>query len=304
MVSGLRLISASLGALLAASVFYSSASAKGGFSVSPQDGAVGSVVELSSVGWTPDVDIEVSVAWSDTVDNAQPDFHGPIALAHSDDRGAWNARIPVVSGPFLTIPSRAGFVVFSAQSAGRSALSTDVGSFIVTQDGHRPNGSGGVNLTITSRGVASGSLAFLDWEPAGSEAFFITHLGPFSLDQPFVTKIGNLTDGEWDILVIPGAGLSPSDADLITISATLCVSPCETRAPAPQALRVRRVTIRDGSIVDAGIVVDSVERAAFPPTGIGATSNQHLTRIFFGALASIAVGLTLLRLGLCRPVTR
>ena len=294
-------MSVSLAAVLAAIlVFHGSAAAGGGFAVSPQEGTVGSVVELSSVGWTPDVDVEIAIAWSDSVDNNQPDFHGPVAVAHSDDRGSWSVSVPVVNGPFLTIPSRPGFVIFSGHSAGRTALSTDVGSFIVTQDGRRPNGSGGVNLTISSRGGAPGSLAFLDWEPAGSaEFFFITHLGPFTVDQPFVTKLGNLTDGDWDILVVPGAGMSPSGTDLIAISATLCVSPCETREPAPQRLLVRRVTIRAGSTVDAAIVVDSAERVALPRAGVGAAGDDRSERLLLGGFASIAVGATLMLLGCC-----
>jgi len=293
---GLSLLALTLAVILAGRA--GTASAKGyRFSVLPNRGELGSTVTFSGYR-NPDVTVTVSAGLSDAPDHEPKTFSAPLAVTRSDASGTWSVHVTVQSSVLLRIPRAPGWVVFRAESPG----SSEIAAFAVTVDGQGPDGAGEIDLTMTTVGGSRDELASLSWQPAGgvptSEGprYFLGTVGPISLLQPFAWTIGRLTDGDWDLLVVP-LNLQPeadAPARSLTVQATLCgfaSGPCPAR---PGPLTVTRVPVRDGRVVnvhitlrvipapitpraptDAGAAPHGLAPPALPSSGDGATADDR-----------------------------
>lgn len=265
-----RIASAATVTLSIAALLSRGAAAKGNpLAVTPDAGPAGTVVRLNSDLWQPGAPVRIYAGASASYAEP-PTYAGPIATATSDAHGNWSASVRVTDVPGLTLPSTPSFVVFKATSEGTPGASSGVTEglayFALTVNGRRPDGAGGIDLTI----LGPSASAWLDWEPAGSDFFYISHVGPFG--PPLRDySIGRLTDGDWDVAV-PSAlvPVAATGGRVITVEATLCESASIPCGPHPGPLTVVRVSVRDGEISPATITLGEPQRrTTAPATGDG-----------------------------------
>jgi hypothetical protein len=237
--------------------------------VTPDAGPAGTAVQLSSDLWQPGVEVEVYVGASVTYTEPSS-YAGPVTTATSDASGQWSLDVNLTRLPGFALPHAPSFVVFRAVSQSTATTTTGatdaLAFFAITVDGRRPDGAGGIDLTI----VGPSATAWLDWEPAGSPMFYISHVGPFG--PPLRDyALGHLANGDWDV-VVPSTlvPVAATGGRVITVRATLCASasiPCD---PRPGPLTVVRVPVRDGEVSQTTITLgEPTHLTAAPATGFG-----------------------------------
>lgn len=278
----------------------------GGLAITPDAGPAGTEVQLGSDFWQPDETVQIFVASSPTINAEPPSFAGPIAAAVSDASGRWSVRVKVEDAAGFVLPRVPAFVVYKAVSpaaaSGQPVGPTEaLADFALVVNGHRPNGAGGVRLTI--EGPAA--TAWLDWQPAESDTFYISHVGPFGPPlRDYVTN--HLADGDWDI-VVPSAlvPIAATGGNVITVQATLCASasiPCE---PRPGSLTVVRVPVRNGEVVDVTIKLGAPPSPGIAPAaGYGPIVGSSRIRITGIGVAMLAAGAAAMAWGAALRIKR
>jgi hypothetical protein len=261
--------------------------------IDPDAGPAGTAVQLGADFWQPSSPVQIFVASASKNDTEPAGFAGPVATTTSDANGRWSVRLKVEDATGFIVPAIPAFVVYKALSPTPGSVASAgpteaIGSFALVVDGHRPDGAGGVRLTIEG----PTSTAWLDWQPAGSDTFYITHVGPFG--PPLRGYLTNhLTNGDWDI-VVPST-LTPVTATggrVLSVQATLCASPSIPCDPRPGSFTVVRVPVRNGEVAD--VMIEMGTPAAFPPAGQGPTRSAARGLALL-AMAMLVSGVALVR---------
>lgn len=246
--------------------------------VSPDVGVLGTPVELRSTDWLESTEVDVYAAFATSRDKRPPPeaYTGPVATAMADSEGDWQLNIIVDERLGVSIPPEPGFLFFRAESDDLPLYLADanVGDFAIVHDGRRPKGAGEIRLTISLApgNDSNGLIIFVGRRPAGEGPIRNRAPGrPF----PFNTTFGRLSDGVWEVAAFGTGGLVPvgGDGPLEVVEAPVCdYSEC----PEPMVINsyiVRKVTIRNGSVVDVVILLGEPGSGGgaqlMPSTGTG-----------------------------------
>jgi hypothetical protein len=144
--------------------------------------------------------------------------------------------------------------------------------FALTVDGQRPDGAGGIHLTVS---VASGieDEPFLySFGPAGSRYFGYFAAGPLLANRlaPYTNTITRLDDGDYDLLVLPvsrgeRARRVIGNGAFVMADARLCMTPDPCAAEIKEYV-VKRVSVRNGEVTPVEILLGKPGEA--PPLQI------------------------------------
>ncbi|MEX0785149.1 MAG: hypothetical protein WD939_00790 [Dehalococcoidia bacterium] len=255
--------------VIATSVATRSAKAKGSaLGVEPDSGELGTQVELWSTDWEPNVEVRLYAAFATSIESSYParsGLIGPFATVTSDVEGVWRTEVEIGSLAALERRDQPGYVVFRAESDGSpDELNEASTHFVLEHQGRRPAGSGEIRLSISLASGASVPAAVFGWRKAGEPWFF----SPYSvIPIPFDVTIPSLSDGDWEIVALTGAGSEPiGDATYDLGTAALCFNPsCASDTPQVEVHRARRVTISDAEVVDVDLQLGNEGESGVQP---------------------------------------
>ncbi len=297
------LVCALLATLALASLPPNEANAKGGSAVSiaPDEGAIGSAVQLWSEYWDSDVDVQIYAGFSPSLDRPPTTFSGPVATVRSGSDGHWRARLRVESAAGLEIPNEPGFVFFRAQTRGDFTSQYVTGEvttlFALIVDGRRPDGAGRLRLTVSVTSGVADEVFYLAWKRTREHQFSLVGGDYVNHYRPFQRTIPWLADGDWDVLVAPASGRQLiGGGPFEQVHARQCLvdmsqvdSSCELEnvclaAWAPlchgqeRLVTVKRVSIHEGSVEDIELVL------GYPGESLPASDSGFSTSALLGAL--------------------
>ena len=299
----------------------------GSITVAPDAGDDGSTIQLAGEFWPPNADVAIyagysPVLWQDeggVVARAEPaGWLGPIARVRSEPwdtnpaYGRWHATIDLDDIEGLPEPAGPGFVLFKAVTEG-SAVSgavqvegrEEVADFALTVDGRRPDGAGGINLTVS---VASGLTdeSFLYGIVPEGEAFYYAYAGAMLTNymKPWQTSATRFADGDYWVFVQPITGREVIGAGAFErVETQFCFAPplgCNPRG----TFTVKRVAVREGEMANVEIVLGrpdeapALEIAAPPAAGAGPAGGSNA--LWPAAAGTAVLGFVLVLAGLLR----
>ena len=234
--------------------------AKGsGISFTPDSGAVGTTIELSSGGWPANTEVRLFAAFSNTFSGATSfpppsAYAGPIVVTTSDASGKWSASWSLEGGSDVGFADQPGFVYFRAKSDQPPYSAAAPITFIYSADGRRPDRSGEIHLSISVVDGMPPQLGIWGWRRAGALDFIASsELMPL----PIETTIRNLSDGEYEIVAVSSDGLEAIGPGVVDIGEKVICRGAGCRVGG-RILRVhvaQTVSIRDAQVVDVPLVL-------------------------------------------------
>ena len=283
------------------------AEAGGSFvSVSPLEGPPGTTVEVASGFWEPNAVVSISAGYTEDLHFGGPVMFGDvIATTFSDKEGRWSVEIEL--GKDLPAPELSGFVQFKAASDNMNIYNagSDSATFALIVNGQRPNGAGGMRISVSEAPGLDTQLLFLSYRRLGSTAGFLNRISaPPSL--PTEVTFRSLPDGDYEVAAEATGVRLPVGPGLYDVKADACDEPrCEGFE---RLYRVQVVSIRNGAVVDVSIFFADAE--TLPNGGAGPLQSggwPWTSLLAIAGLAAAGVMLTLLgavRLLSRRPVVR
>lgn len=300
---------AATGLLLAVLAVFITGRAEAGsnfVSVSPLEGPPGTTVEITSEFWEPVAEVSISAGYTEDLHFGGPVMFGDvIATTFSDKEGRWSVEVEL--GKDLPVPELSGFVQFKATSDNMNIYNagSDIATFTLIVNGQRPNGSGGMSISVSETPGLGTQLLFLSYRPVGGTAGFINRISaPPGL--PTEVTFRSLPDGDFEVAAEALGGRLPVGPGLYDVRAPACGDPiCEDHE---RLYRVQVVSIRNGAVVDVSIFFGDAETLPNGGSEPPQTGGLRWAWVLAGAgLAITGVMLTLVgagRLRLRRPAVR
>ena len=268
-------------------------------SISPLEGPPGTTVEVTAGSWLPNAEVAIAARYTEDIHFGDPvEFGDVIATTISDDDGRWSVEIELKQD--LAVPERSGFVRFQAVSDNLPAYfeGFTTATFALIVDGQRPNGAGGMQVSVSETPGLDAQLLFLSYRGVGSTLGFDNRIGVRSL--PTEVMFSMLADGDFEVAAEALGGRLPVGHGLYDVKADACAEPiCEDHE---RLYMVQVVSIRNGAVVDVSIFFADAE--TLPNGGAGPEPAGRLwTWLLAGAGLAIA-GTLLTALGAFRLLSR
>lgn len=259
--------------------------------VSPLSGPPGTTVEVTAGSWLPIADVAISAGYTDDIHFGDPVVFGDvIATTRSDEDGKWTAQVEL--GTDLPVPERPGFIQFRAVSDNLPEYyeGYNTATFALIVDGQRPNGAGGMHVSVSRAPGADTRLVFLSYRRVGSQAGFINRIGIPPLSLPAEVTFRLLPDGDYEVAAEGSLGRLPVGPGVTDVVADACGDPgCEGL---DRHYRVQVVSIRNGEVADVHVAFGNAE--ALPNGGHGPTQPGGWRSSSLLAIAGLAAAGSLL----------